>query len=227
VGSVLRDQRDPSGFLYRRNRYYDPLAGRFTQPDPIGLAGGINLYGFAGGDPANFSDPFGLQPPLFDLGMRLVANKERIRKQIFGLGEWASGGIVRHQLGCMNAYIRETAEASGVDPWLVKAIIYEEQTHLLPGEALFERLGYGETVGLGQVTVGYFGYTREDLLTPEVNIAAMVQLISELQAEPLLDPERPLASIATRYNCGDNCSEVSDYGRRVEEFLGMLIREGG
>jgi len=61
VGSILRDQRDPSGFLYRRNRYYDPMAGRFTQPDPIGLAGGINLYGFAGGDPANFSDPFGLQ----------------------------------------------------------------------------------------------------------------------------------------------------------------------
>jgi RHS repeat-associated protein len=63
LGSVLTDQRDPSGFLYRRNRYYDPMAGRFTQPDPIGLAGGINLYGFAGGDPANFADPFGLCPP--------------------------------------------------------------------------------------------------------------------------------------------------------------------
>ena len=32
----------------------------FTQEDPIGLAGGLNLYGFAGGDPINFSDPFGL-----------------------------------------------------------------------------------------------------------------------------------------------------------------------
>jgi hypothetical protein len=43
-----------------RNRYYDPTTGRFTQEDPIGLAGGSNLYGFAGGDPVNFSDPFGL-----------------------------------------------------------------------------------------------------------------------------------------------------------------------
>lgn len=32
------------------------------QQDPIGLAGGLNLYGFAGGDPVNFSDPFGLCP---------------------------------------------------------------------------------------------------------------------------------------------------------------------
>ena len=24
------------------------------------MAGGLNLYGFAGGDPVNFSDPFGL-----------------------------------------------------------------------------------------------------------------------------------------------------------------------
>ncbi len=45
---------------YDGNRYYDPSAGRFTQEDPIGLAGGLNLYGYAGADPANNSDPFGL-----------------------------------------------------------------------------------------------------------------------------------------------------------------------
>jgi hypothetical protein len=32
-----------------------------TQEDPLGLAGGLNLYGYANGDPVNFSDPFGLQ----------------------------------------------------------------------------------------------------------------------------------------------------------------------
>jgi uncharacterized protein RhaS with RHS repeats len=46
--------------LYRRNRYFDPNSGQFTQADPIGIAGGMNAFGFAGGDPVNFSDPFGL-----------------------------------------------------------------------------------------------------------------------------------------------------------------------
>jgi RHS repeat-associated protein len=61
-GSLIQDKADESGLIYMRNRYYDPATGRFTQEDPIGLAGGLNLYGFASGDPINFGDPFGLTP---------------------------------------------------------------------------------------------------------------------------------------------------------------------
>jgi RHS repeat-associated protein len=61
-GSLLGGKQDGSGFRYMRSRYYDPLTGRFTQEDPLGLGGGLNVYGFAGGDPINFSDPFGLTP---------------------------------------------------------------------------------------------------------------------------------------------------------------------
>jgi RHS repeat-associated protein len=59
-GSLTEDQTDASGLQYKRNRYYDPRSGQFTQEDPIGLAGGMNLYGYANGDPVNYSDPFGL-----------------------------------------------------------------------------------------------------------------------------------------------------------------------
>jgi hypothetical protein len=45
-----------------RNRWYDPNTGQFTQQDPIGFAGGINLYAYAGNDPVTFSDPYGLSP---------------------------------------------------------------------------------------------------------------------------------------------------------------------
>jgi RHS repeat-associated protein len=62
LGSLIEGQVELSGLAYRRNRYYNPATGRFTQEDPIGLAGGLNLYGYADGDPVNLSDPFGLSP---------------------------------------------------------------------------------------------------------------------------------------------------------------------
>src|SRR5690606_9644180 len=49
-GTLLEDKLGTGGLMYRRNRYYDSESGRFTQEDPIGLAGGLNLYGFADGD---------------------------------------------------------------------------------------------------------------------------------------------------------------------------------
>jgi len=62
TGSLTIGMRDASGQIYMRNRYYDPATGQFTQPDPIGLAGGLNAYGFAAGDPISYSDPYGLCP---------------------------------------------------------------------------------------------------------------------------------------------------------------------
>lgn len=64
IGSLVYGQQDVGGLMYRRNRYYDPETGQFTQPDPIGIAGGFNLYGYADGDPVSYSDPFGLSPCL-------------------------------------------------------------------------------------------------------------------------------------------------------------------
>jgi RHS repeat-associated protein len=61
AGGLVDGMRDESGQMYMRNRYYDPATGQFTQPDPIGLAGGLNSYGFAAGDPVSYSDPYGLR----------------------------------------------------------------------------------------------------------------------------------------------------------------------
>lgn len=61
-GSIIDQGGDQSGLQYMRNRYFDPASGQFTQADPIGLAGGLNVYGYANGDPVTYSDPFGLRP---------------------------------------------------------------------------------------------------------------------------------------------------------------------
>jgi RHS repeat-associated protein len=53
---------DPDTKLYYyRARWYDPEARRFISEDPIGLNGGINLYGYVGNNPLNRIDPWGLQ----------------------------------------------------------------------------------------------------------------------------------------------------------------------
>ena len=84
IGSLIQSQRDASGLLYRRNRYYDPSTGQFTQQDPIGLGGGLNLYGFANGDPVNFRDPFGRCPEELrdDEAACEQWNRERVRQAL-------------------------------------------------------------------------------------------------------------------------------------------------
>uniref|UniRef100_UPI001A8E00BD RHS repeat domain-containing protein n=1 Tax=Escherichia albertii TaxID=208962 RepID=UPI001A8E00BD len=50
---------EESGLYYNRNRYYDPLQGRYITQDPIGLEGGWNLYQYPL-NPTTKIDPLGL-----------------------------------------------------------------------------------------------------------------------------------------------------------------------
>ena len=53
------------GISFFRNRAYDQTTGRWTQEDPVGVAGGLNLYQFNGNNPVSSTDPFGLCPQCF------------------------------------------------------------------------------------------------------------------------------------------------------------------
>lgn len=55
------------------HRDYDPSLGRYIQADPLGLAAGQSIYGYALGDPVNFTDPTGeIVPFLLSAGIGAV-----------------------------------------------------------------------------------------------------------------------------------------------------------
>jgi RHS repeat-associated protein len=49
-----------NGLTFMRARHYDPSIGRFTAVDPIGIAGGVNLYSYVRNNPVSGQDPMGL-----------------------------------------------------------------------------------------------------------------------------------------------------------------------
>ena len=59
-GGQFGDYTDGASHLVLcTHRYYDPAAGRFLTRDPIGYAGGLNLYAYCGNNAVNDSDPSG------------------------------------------------------------------------------------------------------------------------------------------------------------------------
>ncbi len=50
-----------TGLHYNYFRYYDSKTGRYITSDPIGLDGGLNTFGYVGGNPVGLVDPFGLK----------------------------------------------------------------------------------------------------------------------------------------------------------------------
>ncbi|WP_274596918.1 RHS repeat-associated core domain-containing protein, partial [Erwinia amylovora] len=76
-----------TGLHYSLFRYYDPAGGRFTQTDPIGLRGGLNLYAYAP-NPLSWVDPLGVskcsleKTPITRNSARNLLRSRGLNKQI-------------------------------------------------------------------------------------------------------------------------------------------------
>jgi hypothetical protein len=74
-------------------RAYDPVTGTFTAPDPIGVAldtlVSLNLYVYAGGNPATFVDVLGYWPDFIDdIGDALGSAAKTVGKGVKAAGKW-------------------------------------------------------------------------------------------------------------------------------------------
>lgn len=88
-----------TGLHYNLFRYYDPDIGRFTQHDPIGLAGGINLYQYAP-NPLGWVDPWGWKP-------RCAATKANDHNQAAFGRQWQGRGIYKGRDSWSNIMLKE------------------------------------------------------------------------------------------------------------------------
>ncbi|MFH1454359.1 MAG: RHS repeat-associated core domain-containing protein [Armatimonadota bacterium] len=82
---------EESELYYLQSRYYDPKIGRFTQPDKIGYAAGLNLYVYCDNDPVNFVDPEGYKQhyptsgtPEYQAAMERHEARKRTRNESLG-----------------------------------------------------------------------------------------------------------------------------------------------
>lgn len=80
---------DVSGLNYNYFREYESQVGRYSQSDPIGLAGGLNTYAYVGLSPLGFFDPFGLEK-----GQQCVGAAEFAGAVCGSLGGAYLGGVL-------------------------------------------------------------------------------------------------------------------------------------
>ncbi|MFI6086071.1 RHS repeat-associated core domain-containing protein [Streptomyces sp. NPDC051217] len=110
-------ESDGTGLLYYRNRYYDPESGRFISQDPIGHAGGTNLYQYALSSPTTYTDPTGNSPMLAGcvIGGLGEAGLDWLGQRLSGRKvNWGQVGTSA-ALGCAGGMIGKWASLGKID----------------------------------------------------------------------------------------------------------------
>lgn len=181
-----------SGLGLTNYRAYDPRSARWLSRDPIGETGGLNLYGYVGGNPASYTDVTGQCPICLiflveaaigggiDLGIQLYNNGGRLDcVNWWEVAGWAAGSgvggvalqtVTKALLAARAARTAEVA-AEGAAPF----------SHLVPGGGLAAHEAAG-----GHLLARHVGQAEADLaarLAAQPRLSAASTFASRAEAE--------------------------------------------
>ena len=103
-GFTGRELDSTTGLCFYRARYYDPALRRFLSEDPIGLAGGVNLYAYVGNGPVDWRDPLGWGPSAGGDGPEPRGPKWTVMDLVGLVHDWGMAELGQTKLGPLASF---------------------------------------------------------------------------------------------------------------------------
>lgn len=205
-----------------------PVPGQHTRPSSSSAASASSTFaGLIPGRARSGDAPSAVEPLNPEL-------RERKRKEAIVAGGGGSFSVapnpnanpnapwyehvVRSNVQDEGQQIEQVAREEGVDPDLIRAVMFMETTHGNYGGAgpIADRLNWSDTILPMNVNVRYWGDnfgTRKELNQLPNNIRAGARMLKNIMGN--FQSPASIATIGTLYN-DSNATRVSDYGARLE-----------
>lgn len=190
-GLAGREYDSELELYYNRARYYDPQVGKFISVDPIGLAGGANLFRYANNLPILLVDPTGLEPVHLGpnhIDLDTPKNVVKFARQNQGFKDKAGRISSNH--------VQKTQEAiNRVQRLANRGEITRASASRLTN-VLQTQLGQAGAASVGLLKfLAKLGVVFDVLLNPNTNVeneAEFLRQLRELEENPLYDHENLL-----------------------------------
>ena len=203
-------------------RYYDPEVGRYLTPDPIGYAGGVNLYVYVGNNPVNQIDALGLQSEYRWHHMLPEALFRAVKGIEYGAAEFGRvfprachkgySAIQRAYSAAWSGWLKEQAAEGG------KLTVESVRGHMtkLAGQKRF-----AEWLSKGRPAVQSYGRWRK--LSPEEKRGAWEA--AKTAVDPLKQTIR--GALGRARGAGSAAKETARQGARKGRLLGEQFLQKG